>query len=242
MGFEELGKKLAQLGKDTKAGVQKASESYQLSSQIKDEKKALAKLFMAIGEAVYEKDTENAPEGLAAEFAAIKQAKEHIAELEETKKKMQEEAANEKLKDDAAQAAGEAGEILNSAMDKTAEALGGAAKSAQGVFSDLASKADSFFKGVSAKVGGDSVKSDVASGEAADVAEDVADAVEEVAETVAETAEEAAETVAEAAQEAAETATETVAEAAQDAVEEAQEVADEVAEEVAEAAEDLKEE
>ena len=52
MGFESLGKKLAQLGQDTKSSVQKMSESYQMNSRIADEKKNLEQLLAQIGEAV----------------------------------------------------------------------------------------------------------------------------------------------------------------------------------------------
>ena len=42
MGFEALGKKLAQLGQDTKTSVQKLGESYQMNGKINEAKKILA--------------------------------------------------------------------------------------------------------------------------------------------------------------------------------------------------------
>ena len=86
MALENLGKKLAQLGQDTKASVQKMSESYSLNSKIGEEKRALEQLFAQIGEAVFEKaGEEGIPglEGLEEKFGAVKAAKEAIAGLEE---------------------------------------------------------------------------------------------------------------------------------------------------------------
>ena len=87
MGLESFGKKLAQLGQDTRSSVQKMGENYQLNSKIADEKKGLEKLFQTIGEAIFEADPENAPAGLEEEFEAVKAAKAAIAELESQKQK-----------------------------------------------------------------------------------------------------------------------------------------------------------
>ena len=86
MAFESLGKKLAQLGQDTKNSVQKMSESYQLNSKISEEKRGLEQLFAQIGEAVADKIGE-APipglEDLTEKFDAVTKAKEAIKDLEE---------------------------------------------------------------------------------------------------------------------------------------------------------------
>ena len=70
--LESLGKKLARLGQDTKSSVQKLGENYQLNSRISDEKKALEKAFAEIGEAVFNADPDNAPEGLEEVFELVK--------------------------------------------------------------------------------------------------------------------------------------------------------------------------
>ena len=41
MGLESLGKKLAQLGNDTRSSVRKMNESYQIGNKIAEEKKTL---------------------------------------------------------------------------------------------------------------------------------------------------------------------------------------------------------
>ena len=88
MGLESLGKKLAQLGQDTVNSMQKTAEGVQLNSKIADEKKALEKLFAQIGESVFEKAGDVIPEGLEDVFAAVKSAKESLADLEVQKQKL----------------------------------------------------------------------------------------------------------------------------------------------------------
>ena len=71
MGFEQLGRKLMNLGQDAKSGVQKVGETYQVNNKLNDEKKALTKLYAAIGKHIYHLDTQTPPEGLEDEFAAV---------------------------------------------------------------------------------------------------------------------------------------------------------------------------
>ena len=40
MGFEQLGRKLMNLGQDAKSGVQKVGETYQVNNKLNDEKKS----------------------------------------------------------------------------------------------------------------------------------------------------------------------------------------------------------
>ena len=83
MGFEQLGKKLMRLGQDTKSGVQKMGESYQINSKISDAKKALDQYYRAIGEKVYQDNSETPLEGMEEEFAAVKEALDNITEYTE---------------------------------------------------------------------------------------------------------------------------------------------------------------
>lgn len=210
MGFEQLGKKLMRLGQDTKSGVQKMGESYQINSKISDAKKALDQYYRAIGEKVYQDNSETPLEGMEEEFAAVKEALDNIAEYTEQLNKVKgvtycpecgKEAARgekfcsdcgaklpenqddiaEKMKQDAKEAASEAGDIVNDVVDK-----------AKGFVGNVAGKADAFVKGVASKVSS-----------AEDAAEDV---VEEAAEVVEETAEDVADVVKDAAEEAADAA------------------------------------
>ena len=83
MGFEQLGRKLMNLGQDAKSGVQKVGETYQVNNKLNDEKKALTKLYAAIGKHIYHLDTQTPPEGLEDEFAAVKATQENIRQLTE---------------------------------------------------------------------------------------------------------------------------------------------------------------
>ena len=210
MGFEQLGKKLMRLGQDTKSGVQKMGESYQINSKISDAKKALDQYYRAIGEKVYQDNSETPLEGMEEEFAAVKEALDNITEYTEQLNKVKgvtycpecgKEAARgekfcsdcgaklpenqddiaEKMKQDAKEASSEAGDIVNDVVDK-----------AKGFVGNVAGKADAFVKGVTSKVSS-----------AEDAAEDV---VEEAAEVVEETAEDVADVVKDAAEEAADAA------------------------------------
>ncbi len=170
MGFEELGKKLVRLGQDTKSGVQKMGESYQINAKIGEEKKKLEQLYRAVGEAVYQENREKGLKGLEEEFEAIGTALENIAAYTHQLNKVKgvlyctecgREAAkgerfcsgcgaklpeedddiSEKMKQDAREAVGEAGEIMGDVVDK-----------ARGFMGSVADKADAFVKGVSSKI------------------------------------------------------------------------------------------
>ena len=88
MGLESLGKKLAQLGSDTRSSVRKMNESYQIGNKIAEEKKTLSRLYKSIGEAVFQADPEHAPEGLEEEYEAIRSTKAALEELEAQKTRM----------------------------------------------------------------------------------------------------------------------------------------------------------
>ena len=267
MGFEDLGKKLAQLGQDTKAGVQKMSSVYQINSKLSDEKKALSRLFAVIGETVYNAAPDQAPEGLEDEYEAVLAAKERIAQLEEEKKaaagprvcpncgreaasgdkfcaacgtRLPEEETeeteeidySEKLTRDAKAAAGEAGDIINSAAEAT-----------RGFFESFADKAGSFMKGVSSKLDKNGEKTvdaefrETPVDEEGDFEEKVQQAVADAYKAAGEAAEKAQEVV----KEAAETASQMAEQVFQDLKDSASDMADgaaEKAEEVQEAAEE----
>lgn len=170
MGFEELGKKLMRLGQDTKSGVQKMGESYQINSKISDEKKKLEQLYRAIGEAVYQENKGAPLAGLEEEFEAIGKVLENIASYTEQLNKVKgvlyctecgreavkgerfcsgcgaklpetEDDISAKMKQDAMDAVGEAGEIMGDVVDKAKVLVG-----------NVADKADAFVKGVASKM------------------------------------------------------------------------------------------
>ena len=246
MALENLGKKLAQLGQDTKASVQKMSESYSLNSKIGEEKRALEQLFAQIGEAVFEKaGEEGIPglEGLEEKFGAVKAAKEAIAGLEEQVQKLKgvptcPECGKEAMKGEKfCSACGaklpEVEEPVEQ-MKQTAKEVGGevgdavneAADKARDFLGSVADKASAFMKGVSSRFAQskDAEEDDEFDQDIVDLAEGAAkaaeDAVEEAADAAEEAAEDAAEEVAEAAEEIADAAEEAAEEAA-DAAEEA---------------------
>lgn len=170
MGFEELGKKLARLGQDTKNGVQKMGESYQINAKIGEERKKLEQLYRAVGEAVYQANKEKGLEGFEEEFEVIGTVLENIAVYTQQLNKVKgvlycsacgreaskgerfcsgcgaklpevEADISEKMKQDAKEAVGEAGEIMGDVVDK-----------AKGLMGSVADKADAFVKGVSSKI------------------------------------------------------------------------------------------
>ena len=169
MGFEQLGKKLLNLGQDAKSGMQKVSKSYQVSGRLDDEKRSLSKMYAVIGKYIYEKNGGNPPEGLEDEFTAVKVTMENVDRLSRelnslrgriyctecgeeagagesfcikcgTKLPEPEEKTSEKMKRDMKEAAGEMGLIVNDMADKTKELVG-----------DIAEKADAFLKGMAAR-------------------------------------------------------------------------------------------
>lgn len=172
MGFEELGKKLMRLGQDTKSGVQKMSESYQLNTKLTDEKKRLEQLFRVIGETVYNENKETPLKGLEEEFETVEAIQKNIAEYTEERNKVKgilyceecgrEAAKGEKfcagcgaklpergdnlseiMKQDAKEAVGEAGEIMGDVVDKARVLVG-----------NVADRADAFVKGVASRISG----------------------------------------------------------------------------------------
>ena len=217
MGFEELGKKLVQLGQDTKSGVQKMGEAHQVNSRLGDEKHALQKLYAAIGREIYKRYRETPPEGLEDEFAAVKTAQESIDKLSEQLGRLKnviycsecgreaargeqfcsgcgaklpetEEDIKEKVKQDAREAAGEAGAILGDFAEKARDFMGG-----------VGDKADAFSKGVASRMSRDKKEEDIVDmpweeAEEADAAEaETADAEEAAEAEETAGAEEAAE-------------------------------------------------
>ena len=125
----------------------------------------------------------------------------------------------EALKEEAAAAASEVGDIVNEAASK-----------ARGIFGDLADKADAFVKGVASRINEKKEEAKDADEDLEDFFEEEMDAAEEACGEVQEAAEEAVE--------AAEDAVEEAGEAVEDAVEEAEEAVEDTVEEVKEAAED----
>ncbi len=217
MGFEELGKKLVQLGQDTKSGVQKMGEAHQVNARLGDEKHALQKLYAAIGREIYKRYRETPPEGLEDEFAAVKTAQESIDKLSEQLGRLKnviycsecgreaargeqfcsgcgaklpetEEDIKEKVKQDAREAAGEAGAILGDFAEKARDFMGG-----------VGDKADAFAKGVASRMSRDKKEEDIVDmpweeAEEADAAEaETADAEEAAEAEETAGAEEAAE-------------------------------------------------
>lgn len=225
MGFEELGKKLMRLGQDTKSGVQKMGESYQINTKLTDEKKKLDQLFRAIGETVYNANKEKPLEGLEEEFEAIEAIQKNIVEYSDQLNKVKgvlyctecgreavkgekfcascgaklpeaEDTLSEKMKQDAKEAVGEAGEIMGDVMDKAKVLVG-----------NVADKADAFMKGMASRINGqgsDKVvleldEDEVETKDAEDTAEGSGETAETAAEeSMAETAEENLEEASEA--------------------------------------------
>lgn len=75
MDFEELGKKLKKFSQDTMTEVQKMNEVRQLNGKISDEKKLLNRLYLEMGQKLYDtyKDAELPPEGFDGEFRKIRE-------------------------------------------------------------------------------------------------------------------------------------------------------------------------
>ena len=252
MGIESLGKKLSQLGADTKNSVQKMSESYQISSKVKEQKAAMEKLFAQIGEKVFNADPEAAPAGLEEIYASVKEVKDTLSSLEDQRQKVKRvvvcpecgkeapedanfcsvcgtklpERKEEEPQTEADEAAAAAETLKEDVKDVAGEAgdlLNQAADKARGLFSEVAEKADSFFKGMASKLAETKEKA----------AEEVQDAVDE--------AEKAAEEAADAVKECCECAEQTAQEAAEECCECADKAAEEAAETVEEAAEAVEE-
>lgn len=75
MDFEALGKKLKKISQDTMTEVQKMNEVRQLNGKISDEKKLLNRMYLEMGQKLYDtyKDTELPLEGFDGEFRKIRQ-------------------------------------------------------------------------------------------------------------------------------------------------------------------------
>lgn len=261
MGFEELGKKLMRLGMDTKSGVQKVGETYQLNSKLADEKKKLDQLYRAIGEAAYAAHAENPLENLEEEFEAIKVVLENIEDLNEQINRKKgiafctecgkeavrgevfcaacgaklpevEEDYSEKMKQDAKEAVNEAGEIMGDVMVKAKDFMG-----------NMAEKADAFVKGMASRVNNkedvvaELEEHEVTTTDVEDAAEGSVDAEAAVEESVDASEEEIVEEAQETVEEVIETVEE-MAEAVAEAVEEAAENTEETVEEVLDAMKD----
>lgn len=267
MGFEQLGKKLMNLGQDAKSGVQKVGETYQVNNKLNDEKRALTKLYAAIGKHIYHGNEQTPLEGLEDEFAAVKSTQENIRQLTEQLNRLKgivvcpecgrEASRNEKfcagcgsklpeaemrlsdkMKQDMKDAAGEAGDIVDDMAGK-----------AKDFFGNVADKADAFVKGMTSKRGsqtGDDVVDSTAREveepqEGQDTAETVKEAVEEFAGGVKEKAEDTFQTAKEKAEDAVENAKEAAAEFAGEVKEEAEDAFQTAKEKAEDAVENAKE-
>ena len=75
MGFEELGKKLKKFSQDTMTEVQKMNEVRQLNGKISDEKKLLNRLYLEMGQKLYDtyKDVELPLEEFDSDFRKIRE-------------------------------------------------------------------------------------------------------------------------------------------------------------------------
>ena len=75
MDFEELGKKLKKFSQDTMTEVQKMNEVRQLNGKISDEKKLLNRLYLEMGQKLYEtyKDVELPLEEFDSDFRKIRE-------------------------------------------------------------------------------------------------------------------------------------------------------------------------
>ncbi len=75
MGFEELGKKLKKFSQDTVTEVQKMNEVRQLNGKISDEKKLLNRLYLEMGQKLYDtyKDAELPLEEFDGDFRKIRE-------------------------------------------------------------------------------------------------------------------------------------------------------------------------
>ena len=75
MDFEELGKKLKKFSQDTMTEVQKMNEVRQLNGKISDEKKLLNRLYLEMGQKLYDtyKDVELPLEEFDSDFRKIRE-------------------------------------------------------------------------------------------------------------------------------------------------------------------------
>ena len=178
MGFESFGKKIAQLGQDTKSSVQKVGNVISINSRITEETDKLNELLAKVGSAAYDKFADNPPEGLEETFEEIKGVKETLASLQEQREKAKgvvtcPECGKEyPVGENFCSACGAKlpeVEIVIDEETEDAEAGSDAAEKAKGIFNSFAGKADAFVKGFSSGIKDNGEEEEAAEeGEAAD--------------------------------------------------------------------------
>ena len=180
MGWSNLGQKLARIGRDTKNGVQKMSDSVSIKGRISAEKRSLERLFAVIGESVYKENPDSPRNGLEDEYAAVKVA---YANIEKYSKQLDEvngivycpncgkpadpgdkfcakcgarlspeEGAGAKVAQDFREVGQEVGKLAGSAADKTGEFFGSAAAKTKNGFTSLKERSAKFVKDTSRKL------------------------------------------------------------------------------------------
>ena len=180
MGWSNLGQKLARIGRDTKNGVQKMSDSVSIKGRISAEKRSLERLFAVIGESVYKENPDSPRKGLEDEYAAVKVA---YANIEKYSKQLDEvngivycpncgkpadpgdkfcakcgarlspeERAGTKVAQDFREVGQEVGKLAGSAADKTGEFFGRAAAKTKNGFTSLKERSAKFVKDTSRKL------------------------------------------------------------------------------------------
>lgn len=180
MSWSNLGQKLARIGRDTKNGVQKMSDSVSIKGRISAEKRSLERLFAVIGESVYKENPDSPRKGLEDEYAAVKVA---YANIEKYSKQLDEvngivycpncgkpadpgdkfcakcgarlspeERAGAKVAQDFREVGQEVGKLAGSAADKTGEFFGSAAAKTKNGFTSLKERSAKFVKDTSRKL------------------------------------------------------------------------------------------
>ena len=161
MGFDTFGKKIAQIGQDTKSSVQKVGNVISINSKITEETDKLNELLAKVGEAAYTKFADNPPEGLEETFAEIKEVKENLDSLKGQREKAKgvvtcPECGKEyPVGENFCSACGAKlpeVEIVVDEEEETAEAASEVAEKAKGIFNSFAGKADAFVKGFSSGI------------------------------------------------------------------------------------------
>ena len=164
MGFDTFGKKIAQIGQDTKSSVQKVGNVISINSKITEETDKLNELLAKVGEAAYTKFADNPPEGLEETFAEIKEVKENLDSLKGQREKAKgvvtcPECGKEyPVGENFCSACGAKlpeVEIVVDEEEETAEAASEVAEKAKGIFNSFAGKADAFVKGFSSGIKAD---------------------------------------------------------------------------------------
>ncbi len=181
MGFGDIGKKLSKLGRDTKNGVQKMSDSVSISNRITAEKRSLERLFASIGEAVYKESPDVPKAGLEDEWAAVKVAYANIAAYNEELNQVKglfycpncgrpaaqgdkycakcgfrldnlREGTGKKVAQDIKETGQEVGKLAGDAADKTGEMVGGAAADTKNFFFKMKTHKGGVFKNTKGKI------------------------------------------------------------------------------------------